>query len=89
MNHKASPELLSAAPELLQIGVVLAALDALEASIHMEHLELDDQQPAPEPTVIQAAALVRTARLLRSQLRSYRRIVTRLCSRHSITSLPF
>ena len=89
MNPGRPPALLMAAPELLQIALALAALDALEVSIRMEHLELDDQHPEPEPSVIQAAAIVRTARLLRSHLRRYRRIVTQLCSQNSVPDLPF
>ena len=90
MNPKSPPAILLAAPELLHVSTAIAALDALEASFRVEHLEIDDLRPDPEPSVVLAAAILRSTRLLRTRLRRYRRLVERLLrSGPQTDDLPF
>jgi len=90
MTHKTPPAFLLSAPELLHVATAIAALDALEASFRIEHLDIDDLRPDPEPSVVHAAALLRSARLLRTRLRRYRCVVTKLLrSSPPSDDLPF
>ena len=90
MNPRTPPAFLLAAPELLHVATAIAVLDALEASFRIEHLDLDDLRPDPEPSVVHAAAVLRSTRLLRTRLRRYRCVVTKLLrSSSSSDDLPF
>ena len=90
MNTKTPPAFLLSAPELLHVSTTIAALDALEASFRIEHLDIDDLRPDPEPSVVHAAAVLRSTRLLRARLRRYRRLVTKLLrSGPTSDDLPF
>jgi hypothetical protein len=90
MNPRHPPAFLLSAPELLHISTAIAALDALEASFHIEHLDIDDSCPDAEPSVVHAAAVLRSTRLLRTRLRRYRRLVKcLLASGRPSDDLPF
>ena len=51
---------------------------AAQSARTIEHLEIDDLRPDPEPSVVLTAAVLRSTRLLRTHLRRYRRLVERL-----------
>ena len=63
------------APKRLHIATALAALDALKVAFRLENLEIDDLCPDPEPSVAQAAAILRSTQRLRGQLHQYRRLM--------------
>lgn len=81
---------LCAAPELLELRMLGAALDTLLLALRFQHPTLD--QPACQhdpPTLRAARRLVLRARTLRAELRSYRAALTALLRTPPDDDLPF
>jgi len=78
MNPANPPAIFMGAPELLHVATALAALEALEIAFRLENIETDDFCNDPEPSVAQAAAILRSTQHLRGQLHQYRRLLKRL-----------
>ena len=64
---------LCAAPELLELRLLSAALETLLLALRFQHPTLDQHAGQDEPPTLRAARrLVLRARTLRAELRSYR-----------------
>lgn len=85
---------LLAAPEILVVDVVDAALHALALALVVEHPTLDDLDDDPAfiddpPVRRRARVALRVARRLRSALRAYRRAVDHALADPQDQDLPF
>lgn len=82
---------LLAAPEIIVVDLVDAALEALRLALLAEHPLLDDDLGAPDdpPVRRRARQLLRHAQRLRRGLVAYRREVDRILREVDETDLPF
>jgi hypothetical protein len=81
---------LCAAPELLELRMLGAALDTLLLALRFQHPTLDEPAGHGEPPTLRAARrLVLRARTLRAELRSYRAALTTLLRNPPDDDLPF
>lgn len=70
------PPQLRQARELIEVRLLLCALDALLVSLRIEHPTLESiTEPTGPPTLIAARRLLRSLRQLRAALRAYRETV--------------
>jgi hypothetical protein len=81
---------LSSARELIEVRLVLVALDALITVLRLEHGTLDDPgEPTGPPTLRAARRVAFHARRLRADLHAYRDAVRRVLARPPFDDLPF
>jgi hypothetical protein len=81
---------LCAAPELLELRILGAALDTLLLALRFQHPTLDETPGHDEPPTLRAARrLVLRARALRTELRSYRAALRNLLHSPPDDDLPF
>ena len=81
---------LLAAPELVVVDLLHAALAALRLALLAEHPLLDDPLPENDPPVQRRArAVLRSARRLQRALRHYRRAVDDALKQPDDPQLPF
>jgi hypothetical protein len=81
---------LCAAPELLELRMLGAALDTLLLALRFQHPTLDEPAGQDEPPTLRAARrLVLRARTLRAELRSYRAALRVLLRNPPDDDLPF
>lgn len=81
-----------AAPELAQLPPLLAVLDALAASLRVQHPTLDHEWTASDPpTLLEARALAAILVRARCAVLAYRRVVRRSLRgpHHDCDDLPF
>ena len=78
------------APELLELRLLAAALDALLTALRFQHPTLDRSDgPDPPPTLRAARRLALRARALRAELRAYRAALRALLQHPPDDDLPF
>ena len=81
---------LCAAPELLELRMLGAALDTLLLALRFQHPTLDEPAGPHEPPTLRAARrLILRARTLRAELRSYRAALRVLLHNPPDDDLPF
>jgi len=80
---------LYSARELLELRLLVAALDAVSTALRLEHPTVDTlAEPTDPPTLLAARHLLARARTLRGALRSYRAAVRRVIAEPD-DDLPF
>lgn len=80
---------LYAARELLELRLLVAALDAVSTALRLEHPTVDTlAEPTDPPTLRAARHLLARARTLRGALRAYRAAVRRVIAEPD-DDLPF
>ena len=80
---------LYSARELLELRLLVAALDAVSTALRLEHPTLDTlAEPTEPPTLRAARRLLARVRTLRGALRSYRAAVRRVIAEPD-DDLPF
>jgi hypothetical protein len=81
---------LCAAPELLELRLLAAALDVFVTALLFHHPTLDElARPTDPPTLRAARRLALRARALRGSMRSYRDALRRLLRAPPDDDLPF
>jgi hypothetical protein len=81
---------LCAAPELLELRLLAAALDVLLTALRFHHPSLDELAVPTDPATLRAARrLALRARALRASMRSYRAALRRLLRSPPHDDLPF
>ena len=81
---------LYAARELLELRLLVAALDAVSTALRLEHPSVDMlAEPTDPPTLGAARQLLARIRSLRSSVRSYRSAVLRVLEQPDDDGIPF
>ena len=81
---------LCAAPEVLELRMLGAALDTLLLALRFQHPTLDEPAGPDEPPTLHAARrLLLRARTLRAELRSYRAALRNMLRSPPDDDLPF
>lgn len=81
---------LYAARELLELRLLVAALDTASTALRLEHPQVDSlAEPAEPPTLCSARLLLARIRSLRGAVRAYRSAVLRVLEEPEREDLPF
>jgi hypothetical protein len=81
---------LYAARELLELRLLLSALDAASTALRLEHPRVDTlAEPDEPPTLCSARLLLARIRSLRGAARAYRSAVLRALEAPQLEDLPF
>ena len=81
---------LYAARELLELRLLVAALDAVSTALRLEHPSVDMlAEPTDPPTLGAARQLLARIRSLRASVRSYRASVLRVLEQPDDDGIPF
>ncbi|XYH97191.1 hypothetical protein ACMHYB_57095 [Sorangium sp. So ce1128] len=81
---------LYAARELLELRLLVAALDAVSTALRLEHPTVDTlAEPTDPPTLCAARHLLARIRSLRGAVRSYRSAVHRALAEPDDDGIPF